>query len=116
MSRKVSRMTKLTGYEFDRYAKLHGCTFLYSVNKDKSGLRIDEVFRYMSEEGWDDENDPQPGGAIEIPYMIDGWPVVEIGRDAFENQPGIECLSLPDGIRIVRESGLKTAPSAGYTF
>lgn len=36
-----------------------------------------------------------PGGAVHIPYEINGKPVTSIGESAFENQTNINSISFP---------------------
>lgn len=97
------KVMNMTEWEFDHHAWENKCVFLF--DRVDAGLRITEVYEYIAEEGWDDEDDPAPGD-VTLPDTIDGIPIVEIGKGAFEHQPGIGMLRLSDEIRIVRESGM----------
>lgn len=95
----------MTEREFIYHAEENKCSFLFESSKSGNGLCIAEVNEYFYEEGWDDEDDPVPGDVV-LPDSIDGIPIVEIGKDAFDREPGIVSLRLPDSLQIVREHGL----------
>ena len=46
-------------------------------------------------------------GALEVPVLIDGRPVVEIGETAFAKCEKITSVVLPDSVEVVGEEAFK---------
>ena len=44
-----------------------------------------------------------PGDSIAVPAELDGLPVTEIGDSAFEDNRGMVTLSVPEGVRAIRD-------------
>ncbi len=56
-----------------------------------------------------------PGGAVAIPHVIDGWPVVSIGTQAFFGKSAITSVIIPNGVTSIGQrafmncTGLRSA-------
>jgi len=63
--------------------------FNYELTKDGRGVKISYATAFSN------------GGILIIPSKIEGYPVLEIGDEAFSEQRGIQYIVVPDSVEII---------------
>lgn len=72
-----------------------GYTWYYKVSDGKAEIRNSYLCAVL----------PEPSGSLEIPSQINGYPVVSIGDEAFEDCSGLTSVTIPLSVTIPGRSG-----------
>ena len=72
-----------------------GYTWSYRVNKGVATLVAEKDGKYSCAVS------PAPTGDVSIPPTLNGVKVTSIGREAFENCPGLKSVTIPEGVKVI---------------